>query len=343
MKLNVTGWVVALLVGVFALTSVNAEAATPSNTPGEPAYQAITGTVKEVHQAQDTIGRYQIHLTDDKGNPITFNVGPETYIETVIVRSFKANMKVVGFVPKNTPMTMIYPPQYPVAAVLEVKEESIKADRFDANGLSQDGNLKINVGSTTEVILQDGKAYSGSLADRNLIVTYGMTTRSLPPQTTPTRIIVMFEKAVAPILNMPPESTKRPSGAMDEPKSGMDMSKMSIIVNGQKIVGKAYQKANGDVMVPARATLDGLDYTLVWDSREDRLFLTAGISSLKAGENRYIFGRMAPMTLKSAPEIRSGHMYVPLTYFQKVLKIKNAYIFEGQIVLENRAEVEKME
>ena len=32
MKLNVTGWVVALLVGVFALTSVNAEAATPSNT-----------------------------------------------------------------------------------------------------------------------------------------------------------------------------------------------------------------------------------------------------------------------------------------------------------------------
>ena len=51
MKLNVTGWVVALLVGVFALTSVNAEAATPSNKPGEPAYQAITGTVKEVHQA----------------------------------------------------------------------------------------------------------------------------------------------------------------------------------------------------------------------------------------------------------------------------------------------------
>ena len=342
MKLNVTGWVVALLVGAFALTSVNAEAADPSNKPSEPAYQAITGTVKEVHQAQDTIGRYQIHLTDDKGNPMTFNVGPETYIESVIVRSFKANMKVVGFVPQKTPMTMIYPPQYPVAAVLEEKEEFIKADRFDANGLSQDGNLKINVGSTTEVVLQDGKAYSGSLANRNLIVSYGVTTRSLPPQTTPSKIIVMFEKAVAPIAPVD-QPTTRPAGGLEKPVLGTDVSKLAIVVNGTMTSAKAYQKSNGDVMVPARIALHNLGYKMVWDAREDRLFINDGISSLKAGENRYIFGRMVPMTLKSAPEIRNGSMYVPFEYFQKVLRIKNAYIFEGQLVLDNRPEVEKME
>ncbi|MCL1976510.1 MAG: hypothetical protein FWG55_00120 [Candidatus Bathyarchaeota archaeon] len=89
----------------------------------------------------------------------------------------------------------------------------IKTDRFDVmkteDGLSmisRDGELIIHVSEGTEIVFEDGTDARGRLVDgqtlaelldsRNLTVSYSITTRSLPPQTTPEKIIIFYEIAV---------------------------------------------------------------------------------------------------------------------------------------------------
>jgi hypothetical protein len=93
-----------------------------------------------------------------------------------------------------------------------------KTDRFTVmqteNGLSlisQDGELVIHVGDNTEIIFEklfkqlsltpltinvDSQTLASLLDNRNLTVYYSVTTRSLPAQTTPEKIVILYEIAV---------------------------------------------------------------------------------------------------------------------------------------------------
>ena len=51
--------------------------------------------------------------------------------------------------------------------------------------------LKLNITPYTNIVLGNGQAFSGNPGNRNLIVLYGATTKSIPAQTTPYKIIVM--------------------------------------------------------------------------------------------------------------------------------------------------------
>jgi len=85
-------------------------------------------------------------------------------------------------------MIMIYPPQYTLTAVAKVQEGVFtKADRFDSNLLSKDQELKLNLAEGIEVINGDLE----NLTDRDLLVVYDVTTKSIPAQTTPLKIVVL--------------------------------------------------------------------------------------------------------------------------------------------------------
>lgn len=89
------------------------------------------------------------------------------------------------------PVPMIYPPQY--RALIIVKESNyhnVKVDFFNQQLLSSDGQLQLNLSPTTIISLKNGQPFTNSPANRNLIVVYGPTTRSIPAQTTPYEIIV---------------------------------------------------------------------------------------------------------------------------------------------------------
>ena len=61
---------------------------------------------------------------------------------------------------------------------------------FDENLLSQNGDLQLNVGRNTVIRTLNGQSYSCSVGDHILLVYYTAATRSIPPQTTPERIVV---------------------------------------------------------------------------------------------------------------------------------------------------------
>jgi hypothetical protein len=74
--------------------------------------------------------------------------------------------------------------------VKDLPYQNVKADYFNSQLVSSDGALKLNIVPSTHIILKNDQPYNGSLMNRNLIVLYGASTKSIPAQTTPYKIIV---------------------------------------------------------------------------------------------------------------------------------------------------------
>jgi len=229
-----------------------------------------------------------------------------------------------------------------------------KTDRFDVmeteKGLSlisRDGELVIHVGGGTEIIFEDGTDAIGRLEagqtlaqlldGRKLTVSYSITTRSIPPQTTPEKIVIHYETIVPlpaygdgnaligivpPIYEFSPEEIEKLF-----PLNG------EIAVNGDIIEAPAPYYANGVVMIPLRAVAQAIGFDVAWDSEIKGVRLGTAIN-LWIGRDYYIIGKMAPIKLVAAPEITDGHTYVPFTFIREIARNYDIYVFEGQVVVE---------
>jgi len=128
-------------------------------------------------------------VTNGNGDLVNFVVSPTTYfVDHAMVA---VGDWVTGYYDANAPVPLIYPPQY--RALIMVKEsdyQNVKVDYFNSQLESSDGQLKLNISPSTQTLLTNGQAFTRNPANRNLIVSYGPTTRSIPAQTTPYKIIV---------------------------------------------------------------------------------------------------------------------------------------------------------
>lgn len=98
---------------------------------------------------------------------------------------------ITAFYDTMAPMPLIYPPQYRAVAVVKTRVgQSAMLDYFDRNLLNSDGTLRLNRSGSTDVRLQNGQRFLGTLGNQLLLVVYGATTRSIPAQTTPSQIVV---------------------------------------------------------------------------------------------------------------------------------------------------------
>jgi hypothetical protein len=130
-----------------------------------------------------------ISVMNGTGASVNFVVEPSTYFvdhEMVAVGD-----RVTGYYDANAPVPLIYPPQY--RALIMVKESparNVKVDYFNSQLVSSDGFLKLNLSPYTQILLRNGQFFSSSPANRNLIVIFGPSTKSIPAQTTPYKVIV---------------------------------------------------------------------------------------------------------------------------------------------------------
>ncbi|WP_029267501.1 hypothetical protein [Virgibacillus alimentarius] len=131
-----------------------------------------------------------IALQNEEGAQVNFILSPATYV--VNQEMIKTGDIVTGYYDGNAPTIMIYPPQY--QALVMVKEYAHQhgmASYFDSELISQDHQLKLNIHPSTQITTTNGQAYTGSIANRNLVVIYGPSTKSIPAQTTPYQVIVL--------------------------------------------------------------------------------------------------------------------------------------------------------
>lgn len=119
-----------------------------------------------------------------------FIISPETYVIDMV--RLRLGMQVSAFYDANLPVPLIYPSQYQAVIIgRNFPNEKIYVGYFDKNLMAMDEQLKLNISRGTEIISSNGQPYLCSVGENILIVYYTITTRSMPPQTTPRKIIVM--------------------------------------------------------------------------------------------------------------------------------------------------------
>ncbi|MTT31774.1 hypothetical protein GMB86_07070 [Terrilactibacillus sp. BCM23-1] len=131
-----------------------------------------------------------ISVDNGYGKVVNFIAGPTTYfVDHAMITVGDA---ITGFYDGDAIVPLIYPPQYQAIVITKNRPyQNVKVDFFDSQLVSRDGHLKLNLSPFTQVLLVNGQAFTKNPANRNLIVTYGPTSRSIPPQTTPYKIIVI--------------------------------------------------------------------------------------------------------------------------------------------------------
>lgn len=158
-------------------------------------FKSFRGTVTQINdfmvgQNGEGEGCYKLMTVEDGlGGIVNFVVAPTTYFvdhEMVTIGN-----QITGYYDGDVPVPMIYPPQY--RALIIVKDninQNVKVDFFNNQLVSSDGQLKLNLTPYTPIFLRNDQPFTKSPRNRNLIVIYGPTTRSIPAQTTPIEIIV---------------------------------------------------------------------------------------------------------------------------------------------------------
>ncbi|MFS0574595.1 stalk domain-containing protein [Sporosarcina sp. 179-K 3D1 HS] len=203
---------------------------------------------------------------------------------------------VEGYYDKNKPMILIYPATV-TPEILIVKDEKIfgevKIGKFDKDLLSLDGELKLNIGEKTELVNQKRNAIKEEdLHGKNLelVVFYDATTRSIPPQTTPNKIMTL-------------------NYVTDE------MSKV------EELIANDHYMKNGVKMIPLRKVAEQLGYHVQSLPKENGALVTKQNLSFKIirGEKTYGFNRSIAK-FKQAPELKGMKTYVSEDFLEQLLQ-----------------------
>lgn len=139
----------------------------------------------------ESTGCYKlITVQNREGSIVNFVISPNTYfVDHAMVSVGNA---VVGFYDAYAPVPLIFPPQFrAIVMSILIPGQNVKVSYFNEQLVSIDGTLKLNISPFTQVILENDQDFTGNPANHNLVVVYGPTTKSIPAQTTPYKIIVL--------------------------------------------------------------------------------------------------------------------------------------------------------
>lgn len=152
-------------------------------------YTPVYGRILSITTSQEDCCQKQISLLTESG-PVNLLLTPDTYV--VNSMRLRIGMEIAAFYDGSLPVPLIFPPQYrPVIITGHRMGENVTVGWFDPDLLSADGNLKLTLSPSTEVVSANGQPFTCTPGNHNLIVYYTTTTRSIPAQTTPRKIIVL--------------------------------------------------------------------------------------------------------------------------------------------------------
>ncbi len=316
--------------GVFASDSkeINAKddnaakELTPISEEKQSQFHAFTGEIKEIRERQKETDMYYLSVKNSANQPVTIVITKDTFL--LGDGEIEEGSIITSYYDRDAPMLMIYPPQYSAEVVViedkNEKMETIKVDLFDENLVSSDQSLKLHLSDETKIILKNGEVFEGDVRNRNLAVIYHVSTRSIPAQTTPIKIIVLSEKKVS---------------NSDDTAMNMDVLSMDLKVNGKKIEApNAYMNEKGTIMVPVRAIAEALGYDVHWEDKTKTVRLGNAVF-FSIGQDDYTYMKTAPIQLGTAPTIIEERTFVPLRFFQDVAGVKNVYVDKGQIFIDD--------
>lgn len=158
-------------------------------------YLSVTGTIPGMQKMAFQGTGYggcsrMITVEDENGGITNFFITPDTYVAGF--ETLYEGMPVTVFYNGNLPAPLIYPPQFIAAVVVPTVEgQTAAVGYFDHSLLAADQSLQLNFSPQTEVLTSNNQTFLGNPGGHVLLVLYSWTTRSIPPQTSPEKIIVL--------------------------------------------------------------------------------------------------------------------------------------------------------
>lgn len=287
-KLGAVALTVLLAGSPFVAHSVSAKEANVqvSKEQAEHAsdYMKASGVITAIEAAK---GSLRVTIENEEGIENVLIINEKSQLlsskTTASIASdyLKNGMNVEAYYDKNKPMILIYPAQFTPELVV-VKEENgqnVKVNKFDDDFLSLDKELKLTIAEDTVLQNEQGKTISKTdLKGKELVVFYTITTRSLPPQTTPTKVI-----------------------ALDP----LQQSETELV---HKIIEADHYMKDGVKMIPLRKVAEQLGYTVVSQGhingalvkKENRSF------TITRGEKKYGLNKSLQQ-FAVAPELIAGN------------------------------------
>ena len=275
----------------------------------------IIKTTTDVNNKDDQNNTVNLKITDD--TLVYDNLGNKKALSDLTDGS-----KITVFTGSYEPTPLILPVQYTANIIIinGDKEGNVNADTYlaDEEGYTNAANtLNIATADDTKIVDKNEKEYKGDLDKNDLIVFYGVSTKSIPAQTTPTKVVVLGENEIAlKQIEAAKNATPAPTAAPEVTETPqVSYAGLVNVVIGDKNVSDVYAKDN-TTMVPLREVAEAAGFTVTWDAENRAVILNDGVYSLKIGENSYVKGKMMP--LSAAPEIVNDLTYVPAEFFAEV-------------------------
>jgi len=268
-------------------------------------FMSATGIIQEIEKEEAGI-RVTIENEDEmitilriNDDSLLFNSGTTKSLK---LADFKRGATVEAYYDKNKPMILIYPATVTPEMVIVNDEEvygEVKVSQFDKEFLSLDGELKLNIGEDTALFNQQGIAIEQKeLNGKELIVFYSITTKSLPPQTPPTKIIALDNATVeAPEV---------------EPEVSTDV---------QDIIANDHYIKDGVKMIPLRKVAEHLGYHVLSQPKVNGVFVTQDTISftIKRGDNHYGYNN-SNHKFEVAPELKGMKTYVSEDFLELLIQ-----------------------
>ena len=205
--------------------------------------------------------------------------------------------KIRGFYRKDMPMILIYPPVINPEFIMISSEDTknfVKHSYFDESLTSIDNNLKLNISDSSVLIDKHGKSIDiEKLKNKDLVVVYDVSTKSIPAQTNPKQVIMLEKDA-------------------DE----MPVKDEAL----EKIIDSGYM-ANGVNMIPLKQVADHFGYETAWDNATKTVTLRKENSSFTVTIGQQMYGyNKSLQKFEVSPEIKDARTYVPESILELLQK-----------------------
>lgn len=134
-----------------------------------------------------------INVESMDGSIANFMITPATYV--VDFTTLQQGMTATFFYRADLPVPLIYPPQYNAVVVApQMHGDFVFVGRFNNSLTSDDRSLRLNMKEEVPVLTTNNQTFMGDIANHDLVVIYSNTTRSIPAQTTPMKVVVLCQQ-----------------------------------------------------------------------------------------------------------------------------------------------------
>ena len=160
-------------------------------------FESVTGTIVDIVPTR--VGNHRangcmifVTLEDMDGNTVNFLMTPATFV--VDFETLSVGMNCTFWYAADAPVPLIYPPQYSAVAAAQVKNgRFVNVGFYNTSMVNEDQTLQLNMDASVDIRTTNNQYFQGSPANRNLVVVYSSSTRSIPAQTTPAKVYVLCE------------------------------------------------------------------------------------------------------------------------------------------------------